>query len=190
LDRKQFEKEAPVKRLKRELAYTGTILKVYKDYVEANGNNAVWDYIHHDGAAAVVPVTAEGKILMVRQYRNALDRFTLEIPAGKVDSPDEPRRLCAFRELEEETGRKVGSPDDLEFLIRVDTTVAFCDEEIDIFVAHDPQKSHQHLDEDEVINVEEWSLSDLLKKVYAGEIKDAKTVAALTAYALKTQKNQ
>jgi ADP-ribose pyrophosphatase len=151
MDEKQFEKEIPVKRLRRELAYEGTILKVYKDYVDANGVHAVWDYIHHDGAAAVLPVTDEGKILMVRQYRNALDRFTLEIPAGKVDSADEPRRICAFRELEEETGFRVDKPEDLEFLIRIDTTVAFLDEEIDIFVARNLKKSAQHLDEDEVI---------------------------------------
>ena len=131
MDEKQFEKEIPVKRLRRELAYEGTILKVYKDYVDANGVHAVWDYIHHDGAAAVLPVTDEGKILMVRQYRNALDRFTLEIPAGKVDSADEPRRICAFRELEEETGFRVDKPEDLEFLIRIDTTVAFLDEEME-----------------------------------------------------------
>lgn len=185
MDNKQFEKEIPVKRIKRELAYTGTILKVYKDYVDANGNPAVWDFIHHDGAAAVVPVTDDGKILMVRQYRNALDRYTLEIPAGKVDSPEEPRRLCAFRELEEETGRKVEKPEDLEFLIRVNTTVAFCDEEIDIFLARDLKKSHQHLDEDEVINVEKWELDDLLDLIYKGEIKDGKTAAALLAYACK-----
>ena len=185
MDEKQFEKEIPVKRLRRELAYEGTILKVYKDYVDANGVEAVWDYIHHDGAAAVLPVTAEGKILMVRQYRNALDRFTLEIPAGKVDSPDEPRRLCAFRELEEETGYRVEKPEDLEFLIRIDTTVAFLDEEIDIFVARDLKKSAQHLDEDEVINVEEWDVKDLLEKIWKGEIRDGKTVAAISAYTAK-----
>ena len=72
-------------RLKRELAYTGMILKIYRDTVVANGIEEVYDYIHHDGAAAVLPVTKDGKILMVRQYRNALDRFTLEIPAGKHD---------------------------------------------------------------------------------------------------------
>ena len=185
MDEKQFEKEIPVKRLRRELAYEGTILKVYKDYVDANGVEAVWDYIHHDGAAAVLPVTAEGKILMVRQYRNALDRFTLEIPAGKVDSADEPRRLCAFRELEEETGYKVDKPEDLEFLIRIDTTVAFLDEEIDIFVARNLKKSAQHLDEDEVINVEEWDVKDLLEKIWKGEIRDGKTVAAISAYTAK-----
>ena len=181
-------KEVPIKRLKRELAYEGTVLKVYKDYIEANGHEAVWDYIHHDGAAAVVAVDGEGKLIMVRQYRNALDRFTLEIPAGKVDDIKEPRVLCAFRELEEETGMKVDKPEDLEFLVRVDTTVAFCDEEIDIFIARNLKKSKQKLDEDEYINVEHWELDDLLKLIYAGQIKDAKTVAAILAYKCKCVK--
>lgn len=180
-----MDEKIPVKLIKRELAYQGTILKVYKDYVDVNGHKSVWDYIHHDGAAAVLPVTENGNILMVRQYRNSLGRFTLEIPAGKVDSPEEPRRICAFRELEEETGMKVDSPEDLEFLIRVDTTVAFCDEQIDIFVARNLKPSVQNLDEGEEINVEEWPLDKLLEKIYAGEIKDSKTVAALTAYACK-----
>lgn len=61
-------------------------------------------FIHHDGAAAVVAVNDDGKLLMVRQYRNALDRETLEIPAGKLDAPGEPKIECAYRELEEETG--------------------------------------------------------------------------------------
>lgn len=172
----------PVIRLDRTLKYTGTVLKVYEDKVLANGHEAHWDYIHHDGAAAVVPVTKEGKILMVRQFRNALDRETLEIPAGKVDSPDEPRIECAYRELEEETGF---STEKLEFLIRVNTTVAFCDEGIDVFLARDLIPSHQHLDEDEVIDVEEWELQDLLELIYSGRLTDSKTVAAITAYAVK-----
>ena len=64
-------------RLKRDLAYSGTILKIYRDTVVANGIEEVYDYIHHDGAAAVLPVTKDGKILMVRQYRNALDLFVV-----------------------------------------------------------------------------------------------------------------
>ena len=79
----------PVVRLDRQLKYQGNILKIYEDTVLANGHEAHWDYIHHDGAAAVLPVTSEGKILMVRQYRNALNRYTLEIPAGKLDDPKE-----------------------------------------------------------------------------------------------------
>ena len=66
----------------------------------ANGNTAEWDFIHHDGAAAVVPVLDDGRILMVRQYRNALERMTLEIPAGKLDDPKEAGIVCATRELE------------------------------------------------------------------------------------------
>ena len=171
-----------VVRLKRELRYEGTILKIYGDTVMANGHEAHWDFIHHDGAAAVLPVTDDGKILMVRQYRNALDRNTLEIPAGKLDAPDEPKIECAYRELEEETGYRT---DKLEYLMSVNTTVAFCDEAIDIFVARNLIPSHQHLDEDEVIDVEAWELKDLLELIYAGKMTDAKTVAAITAYAVK-----
>lgn len=174
--------EKPVVRLDRKLKYQGTILKIYEDTVMANGHEAHWDFIHHDGAAAVLPVREDGRILMVRQYRNALDRFTLEIPAGKLDAPDEPKIQCAFRELEEETGYRT---EKLEYLISVNTTVAFCDEAIDIFVAHDLIPSHQHLDEDEVINVEAWELKDLEEKIFSGEITDGKTIAAIMAYARK-----
>jgi len=171
-----------VVRLKRELRYEGTILKIYEDTVMANGHEAHWDFIHHDGAAAVLPVAADGKILMVRQYRNALDRDTLEIPAGKLDAPHEPKIECAYRELEEETGYRT---DHLEYLMSVNTTVAFCDEAIDIFIARDLIPSQQHLDEDEVIDVEPWELKDLLELIYCGKMTDAKTVAAITAYAVK-----
>ena len=171
-----------VVRLKRELRYEGAILKIYEDTVVANGHEAHWDFIHHDGAAAVLPVTDDGKILMVRQSRNALDRDTLEIPAGKLDAPDEPKIECAYRELEEETGYRT---EQMEYLISLNTTVAFCDEAIDIFVARNLIPSHQHLDEDEVIDVEPWELKDLLELIYSGKMTDAKTVAAITAYAVK-----
>ena len=172
-----------VKRMGRELAYQGTVLKVYKDHMKfSNGNTEDWDFIHHDGAAAVLPVTEDGKILMVRQYRNALDRYTLEIPAGKLDSPDEAKIDCAYRELEEETGYRC---DHLEYLMSVNTTIAFCDEALDIFLARDLKKTHQHLDPDEEIEIEAWELSDLLKRIYAGELTDGKTVSAILAYACK-----
>ena len=158
-----------VVRLDRQLRYQGTILKIYEDTVIANGHKAYWDFIHHDGAAAVLPVTEDGKILMVRQYRNALDRETLEIPAGKLDAPDEPKITCAYRELEEETGFR---SDNLEYLISINTTIP----------------SHQHLDEDEVIDVEPWELEDLLKLIYEGKMTDGKTVAAICAYGMKYAK--
>ena len=176
--------QLPVKRLERTLKYQGSILKIYEDTVDANGHLAHWDFIHHNGAAAVVPVTKDGTILMVRQYRNALDRYTLEVPAGALNFPEEPKIDCAHRELEEETGYKT-EKENLEFLIRVNTTVAFCDEVIDIFVARDLEPSVQNLDEDEYIEVEEWTVKDLEEKIYQGEITDGKTIAAILAYARK-----
>ena len=174
--------EAPVKVLEHRLSYQGKILKIYDDLVEVNGRHTHWDLVHHNGAAAVLPVTDDGKILMVRQYRHALSRYTLEIPAGKLDSPDEPMIECARRELEEETGYR---SDDLSLLLNINTTVAFCDEFIGVFLAKDLKKSHQHLDEDEDINVEAWELRDLLELIYTQKMTDSKTVAAILAYANK-----
>ncbi|WP_346663677.1 NUDIX hydrolase [uncultured Merdimonas sp.] len=172
-----------VKRTGRELAYQGSILNVYRDYMEfANGNTAVFDFIHHDGAAAVVPVLPDGRILMVRQYRNALERDTLEIPAGKLDAPGEEGIRCAARELEEETGYR---SDQLEWLLTLRTTVAFCDEKIEIFTARDLKKTGQHLDEDEYVEVKAYTLEELKEKIFRGEIEDSKTIAAILAYEAK-----
>lgn len=172
-----------VRRVKRELAYKGTVLNVYKDYMEfANGNTAEWDYIHHDGAAAVVPVMEDGRILMVRQYRNALERYTIELPAGKLDDPDEQGIVCASRELEEETGYR---SEKLEWLITLRTTVAFCNEKIEIFVARDLIPSKQHLDEDEYIDVAAYTMEELKEMIFSGEIEDSKTVSAILVYEVK-----
>ncbi len=172
-----------VKRMGRELAYQGTVLKVYKDHMKfSNGNTEDWDFIHHDGAAAVIPVTDDGKILMVKQYRNALERDTLEIPAGKLDDPDEEGIVCASRELKEETGY---SSDDLEWLLTIRTTVAFCDERIEVFVARNLIPGEQHLDEDEFVDVKAYKLEELKGMIFEGKIQDSKTMAAILAYESK-----
>lgn len=175
--------ENHIRRLKRELKFKGKIIDFYQDTMEINGDHTViWDFIKHKGAAAVVPVTDDGKILMVRQYRNALERYTLEIPAGALDSAAEPGLNCAARELEEETGFR---SDDLEWLINLRTTVAFCNEKIEVYVARNLIPSRQHLDEDEFIDLKAYSLDELKEKIFSGEIEDAKTVASLMAYAVK-----
>ena len=172
-----------VKRMGRELAYQGTVLKVYKDHMNfSNGNTEDWDFIHHDGAAAVIPVMDDGKILMVKQYRNALERDTLEIPAGKLDDPDEEGIVCASRELKEETGY---SSDDLEWLLTIRTTVAFCDERIEVFVARNLIPGEQHLDEDEFVDVKAYKLEELKEMIFEGKIQDSKTMAAILAYESK-----
>lgn len=169
------------KRIKRELVAKGHIIDYYQDTMQIpNGNVAVWDFIQHKGAAAMVAVREDGKLLMVRQYRNALERETLEIPAGGLNGPDEPTDLAAARELEEETGYRCEHP---EFLISIRTTVAFCNEKIDIYVAKNLIPSAQHLDEDEFINVEAYTVEELVDMIYAGKLQDSKTVAAILAYA-------
>ena len=170
----------PLKRLSRELVYKGAIIDIYRDKVQApDGNVQDYDFIGHKGAAAVMPVNDDGKILMVRQYRNALDRFTIEIPAGGLNGKDEPGIVCAARELEEETGYK---SEDLELLISVNTTIAFCNEKIEIYIARNLKKTSQHLDEGEFVEVEEYSIEELVEMVYKGQILDAKTVSAILAY--------
>lgn len=169
-----------IERIDRKLVAKGKIVDYYQDTVKIpNGNVAVWDFIWNKGAAAVVPVREDGKIVMVRQYRNAIDRETVEIPAGGLNNPEEPTANAAARELEEETGFKT---DDLEFLISIKTTVAFCNENIDIYVARNLKPSKQNLDEDEFINVEAYSVDELCEMIYAGKIEDSKTVSAILAY--------
>ena len=170
------------KRLSRDLIYEGSIIDYYKDTIQVpNGNVVKWDFIGHKGAAAIVPVTEDGKILMVRQYRNALDRYTLEIPAGGLN-PGEDTKTAATRELEEETGYKAGK---FEFLLSIRTTVAFCNELIDIYLAEDLEEGEQHLDEDEYLEIVEYPLSELLDMIEKGVIQDSKTVSAILAYSRK-----
>ena len=177
-----------IRRLKRELKFKGVILDFYQDTMEINGDHTVvWDFISHKGAAAVVPVCDDGKILMVRQYRNALERYTLEIPAGALDESEEPGIVCAARELEEEPGFRW---DNREWLINLRTTVAFCNEKIQVFVARNLIPSKQHLDEDEFIDLKAYSLEELKEKIFSGEIEDAKTVSSLLAYDAKYGRNE
>jgi ADP-ribose pyrophosphatase len=147
-----------------------------------NGNVAKWDLIDHKGAAAVVAVREDGKLLMVRQYRNALERETLELPAGGLNGREEPTIKAAARELEEETGY-VSS--DLELLTSIYTTVAFCNEKIDIYLAVNLKPGTQHLDEDEFLNVEAWSVEELKQMIFDGKIQDSKTICGVLTYAAK-----
>lgn len=171
--------DAEIKRLKRELQCEGAITKYYKDTVQLpDGKTELYDFVGHNGAAAAVGVLEDGRLLMVRQYRNALDRFTLEIPAGGLN-PQEPTIDAAARELEEETGYRCGK---IEKLITIRTTVAFCNEKIDVYLATELEKTAQHLDEDEFVNVECHTVEELEKMIYEGTIEDGKTIASILAY--------
>ena len=176
-----------IKRLNRELVYKGSILDIYKDTMDVgNGKIEEWDYVaHRMGAACVLPVLPDGRVLMVRQYRNALERDTIEIPAGCRDSLEEDTAVCAARDLEEETGYKSNK---ISFLLSLRTTVAFCNELVDVYLAEDLVPGEQHLDDAEDIRVEAFELETLCDMVYRGVIQDGKTVAAIMAYSNKIKK--
>ncbi|MDE7403803.1 MAG: NUDIX hydrolase, partial [Lachnospiraceae bacterium] len=112
------------KRLSRDLVAHGAIIDYYQDTIQVpNGNIVKWDFIKHKGAAAVVPVDDKGRLIMVKQYRNALDRYTLEIPAGGLNGQEEPTMEAAARELAEETGY---TAEPVEFLLTISTTGGVC----------------------------------------------------------------
>jgi len=173
--------ENKLKRVKRELVYAGSILDIYADYMELpNGKVEKWDFVsHRKGAAAVVPVLDDGKILLVKQFRFALNRMTLEIPAGSRDSVEEDTLICAKRELEEETGY---TSKDFKKLISLKTTVAFCDEMIDVYLARNLIVGEQKLDEAEDIEIKAFELSELIQMIFSGKLQDSKTVAGILAY--------
>lgn len=176
-----------IKRISRELVHKGSILDIYKDVMDVgNGKIEEWDFISHRmGAACVLPVLPDGRVLMVHQYRNALERETLEVPAGCRDHLNEDTAVCAARELEEETGYKSNK---ISFLCSLRTTVAFCDEMVDVYLAEDLVPGKQHLDDAEEIRVEAFDLETLCHMVYSGKIQDGKTVAAIMAYSNKIKK--
>lgn len=174
------------KRLKRELIAKGAIIDYYQDtMLIPNGNTAKWDLVDHKGAAAVVAVREDGKLLMVRQYRNALERETLEIPAGGLNGRQESTEAAAVRELEEETGYRC---EKLTLLNSIYTTVAFCNEKIDIYLARDLKPGKQHLDENEYLDVEAYELEELKQMIFDCRIQDSKTICGILTYAAKLEK--
>ncbi len=171
-----------IRRIRRELVAKGTIIDYYHDIMEtSDGKQSVWDFVMHKGAVAVVAVQEDGKLLMVRQYRNALDRETLEIPAGGLE-PGEPPMEAALRELSEETGYEA---EHIEHLQTLQTTVAFTNEKIEIYVATGLKPGKQHLDEDEFIEVEAYSLEELKQMIVESKIQDGKTICGVLTYATK-----
>lgn len=170
-----------MKRLKRELVYQGSILDIYKDTMQfSNGKTEEWDFVaHRMGAAAILPILPDGRLLLVRQYRNALERETLEIPAGCRDSLTEDTKVTALRELEEETGYRCNK---VSFLFSLRTTVAFCNEHVDVYLAQELEKGEQHLDDAESIDVETYTFEEVSRMIQDGKIEDSKTIAAIMTY--------
>ncbi|WP_196604629.1 NUDIX domain-containing protein [Pectinatus haikarae] len=157
--------------------FDGDLLHVKKDEVELpNGRYASREWIEHPGASAVIPYTADGNIIMVRQYRYPVRQVTLEIPAGKLDLKGEDPLACAKRELSEETGY---TSEKYTKLLTLATTVGFSNEYIHIYLAEELKAGQMHPDEDEFLNLLTIPLAKAVQMVYNGEIIDAKSVSAI-----------
>lgn len=164
-------------KISSEDVYDGVLLHVKKDTVKLpNGKEATREWIRHPGAASVIPLLPDGRIVLVRQYRYPVQKVTLEVPAGKLDSPDEDPLDCAVRELKEETGYTAGK---IEKLTMIATTVGFSNEKIYLYAAQDLSAGEQCPDEDEFINTVKVPLAEAVRMVEEGKIYDAKSVTSI-----------
>lgn len=165
------------RRVDSRVAFSGRVVRVACDRVVLpNGHTAELEVVRHPGATAIVALSEEESVFMVRQYRYATGGWLVELPAGKLE-PGESPIDCARRELEEEIGFRAGR---LEELGVVYTTPGFADERIWFFLAQELEPAEQKLEADEVLEVEEWPLEELWQRVCRGEIQDSKTICALT----------
>lgn len=169
------------KTVEKETVFEGRIITVRKDKAELeNGVIADRELVIHSGGVCVVPLTKEGKVIMVRQFRYAFGEPLLEIPAGKLEK-GEDHRAAGLRELKEETGAVCGR---FDYLGVCYPSVAYLTEKIHMYLARDLEFGETDPDDDEFIDVIEVPLEDAVKMVMDGSIPDAKTQLAL----LKTQK--
>jgi ADP-ribose pyrophosphatase len=164
------------KTLGTEQIYRGTIIDVERLTVKLpNGRVVTRDIVRNPGASAVVPLTDDGCIILVEQFRKPIEKTSLEIPAGKLDKGEDPTD-CAKRELLEETGYTAGK---LVKILTIHPTPAFADEILHIYLATDLSKGRACPDEDEFITARKYRISDVLKMIDDGVITDGKTVCGV-----------
>jgi len=156
--------------------YQGRLVDLHLDEVTLpNGVTIAIEVIRHPGAAAIVAVDADDRVVLERQYRHAAGGFVLEIPAGKLDGPEDPL-ACAQRELQEEAGLVAA---EYTYLGSILTVPGFCDERIHLFLARQLTVVEQALEHDEVLSLEWVPLRHALEMIRTGAIEDAKTIAGL-----------
>jgi ADP-ribose pyrophosphatase len=163
--------------------YTGRVVTLNIDTVTLpNGLTVDLEVVRHPGAAAVVPLKEDGKVILIRQFRHAAGGFIYEIPAGKLHQGEDPT-VCAARELEEEVGHRAGR---LDLLSSIFTAPGFTDEVIHIYKATELTPGRQQLDRDEVLEVIEMPLQEAIRMIETGAIRDAKSIVGLQAVYLRS----
>lgn len=177
-----MEKEFVEKMVSSEDIFEGKVIHLFRDVVELpDGGTSTREYIRHKGAVCVVPVTDEGEIVCVRQYRYALGRMMLEIPAGKLDYVGEDPMEAAIRELREETGAVCRS---IRCIGQYYGSPALLNEPIWVYLAEGLDFGETDLDDDEFLSVERIPVDELVRMICDGELVDGKTQASVLKAAL------
>ena len=168
--------------LKSNILFHGKVFDLQVDEIEYDsGNKGIREVAVHNGGAVVVPVKDDGKIILVKQFRYPFQDFLLELPAGKLEKNEDPKK-CATRELTEETGY---SSDTIIKLGKIYTTPGFCTEVLHIYLAENLKSGNHNREEGEYgMEVYEFTLEEINEKIRSGEIVDAKTISGIHFYKL------
>lgn len=169
-----------VERISSESIYRGRVFEVKRDEIRVRGRSIVREVVIHPGAAAILPILPNGRILLIRQYRYPVDETLLEIPAGTLEKGESPEE-CARRELEEETGYRAGR---LRLLASFYMAPGYSSEYLRLYLAEELERGERRPEVDEEIELTEMGLEEALKAVRDGLIRDSKTIIALLYYHL------
>lgn len=173
--------ELSEKTLNSEKLFDGKIVKVFRDDIEtSDGNKSFREVVKHSGGVVVLAIKGD-KILFVRQFRYPMKEVLLELPAGKLESGENPADAIK-RELEEETGFCAKKWTDLGYVY---TSPGYCDEKLYLYKAEDLYYTERHPDIGEILEPIEISINDAIKMIKNGEIVDAKTLCAFFKAGIK-----
>ncbi len=164
------------KKISSERIYEGKILNLRRDTVTVPTGTAHREIVEHNGAVGIVPVTKDGKLVMVKQFRYPAGRAVLEIPAGKIDKGETDPEKTAHRELKEETGYTAEA---LHYLGKINPSIAYTEEVIHLYAATGLTPGETHFDPDEVLEILEYDFREAYTLAASGKLVDAKTIAAI-----------
>ena len=168
--------------LTKKSVFPGRTVKLFLERVALPGGRVTeLEIVHHPGAACVLPVLADGMVVLVRQWRHAAGGWLLEAPAGKLDAGEAPAD-CARRELLEEAGLVAGELVELGSIL---TTPGFCDERIHLYLAMHPTDGVAALEPDEVLTLQRLPVEEVVAMAADGRIDDSKTLAIIARARLR-----